>query len=81
MMLLGLVNDPLVVSFGIVEVVAGDDSSLLNKESIGMFENEAGIGMGTEEEDLLVSYFLLFEVLLIPVVGVCISLCTGPKIV
>ena len=45
-----------------------------------MLENDAGIGMGTEEEDLLISYFLLFEVLLIPVEGVCMSLCNGPKI-
>ena len=79
-MLLGFVNVPLVVSCGIVEVFAEDDSSILNKESIGMLENDAGIGMGTDEEDLLVSYFLLFEVLLIPAVGVCISLCNGPKI-
>ena len=77
-MLLGFVNVPLVVSCGIVEVFAEDDSSILNKESIGMLENDAGIGMGTEEEDLL--DFLLFEVLLIPAVGVCISLCNGPKI-
>ena len=51
-MLLGFVNVPLVVSCGIVEVFAEDDSSIPNKESIGMLENDAGIGMGTEEEDL-----------------------------
>ena len=79
-MLLGFVDDRLAVCCEIVEVFAEDDSSLLKKESIGMLENDAGIGMGAEEEDLLISYFLLFEVLLIPAVGVCISLCNGPKI-
>ena len=79
-MLLGFVDDRLAVCCEIVEVFAEDDSSLLKKESIGMLENDAGIGMGTEEEDLLISYFLLFEVLLIPVEGVCMSLCNGPKI-
>ena len=79
-MLLGFVDDRLAVCCGIVEVLSEDDSSLLKKESIGMPENDAGIGIGTEEEDLLISYFLLFEVLLIPVEGVCMSLCNGPKI-